>query len=117
MNIFITGGTSGLGLSLANFYHSKGHSVGICSVETNEVARKVISNQIEYYQANVLDIENLKYAIESFSKKNKGLDLIIANAGISLEKSKIPDFEAGKKVIEIKNKNILYTNLNHQKIF
>lgn len=100
MNVFITGASSGLGLDLAKLFLRDGHTVGVCAIESDEEVRKFLPREIIYYQANVLDSKCLSEAIWDFSRKMKGLDIVVANAGISMPKAKIPDFERGRKVIE-----------------
>lgn len=101
MNIFITGGTSGLGLALTKHYLETGHRVGISSIEAEEKIKNIIPKGVVYYQADVTDAKKMSEVIQDFTKKHSCLDLIIANAGINLAKRKIPDFEQGRKVIEI----------------
>ena len=81
MKVFIVGGSSGIGLSLAKRYANLGNEVAICG--TNEEKLKKIeesNNNIKVYKADVRNKEELKSAIDDFSKKN--LDLIINSAGI-----------------------------------
>lgn len=101
MNIFITGGTSGIGLALAKHYQTFGHKVGVCSFESIERSKSLLPKDIQYYQADVTDSIKMKEVINSFSTLAGSLDLVIANAGINLTKRKIPDFEIGKKVFEV----------------
>ena len=81
MKIFIVGGSSGIGLSLAKRYASLGNRVAICG--TNEEKLKKIeesNNNIKVYKVDVRNKSDLKSAIEDFSQGN--LDLIINSAGI-----------------------------------
>ena len=76
MKIFIVGGSSGIGLSLAKRYVSLGNDVAICG--TNEEKLKKIeecNNNIKIYKVDVRNKEELKFAIEDFSSGN--LDLIL----------------------------------------
>ena len=95
MKIFIVGGSSGIGLSLAKRYASLGNRVAICG--TNEEKLKKIkesNNNIEVYKVDVRNKEELKSAIDDFSKGN--LDLIINSAGIYTNNrtAKLTDKEA-----------------------
>lgn len=99
-NIFITGGISGLGNALAQMFHRNGYRVGVCDIADKSEAENILSENIIYYHADVLDKENLAGAIRDFASHGS-LDIVVANAGISMPKAKIPDFELGRKVIEI----------------
>ena len=95
MKIFIVGGSSGIGLSLAKRYASLGNEVAICG--TNEEKLKKIeqsNNNIKIYKVDVRSKEELKSAIDDFSKGN--LDLIINSAGIYTNNrtTKLTDKEA-----------------------
>ncbi len=101
MKVFITGGTSGLGLALTKYYVKMGNDVGISSIEDEDKIRDIIPAKVKYYQADVIDSQKMHEVIYNFTNKYGGLDLVIANAGINLAKRKLPDFNQGKKVIEI----------------
>jgi len=101
MKVFITGGTSGLGLAFTKHYCALNATVGISSIESEDKIKEIIPSNVKYYQADVTDAQKMHDAIYHFAKENGGLDLVIANAGINLTKRKIPDFQLGKKVIEI----------------
>ena len=95
MKIFIVGGSSGIGLSLAKRYASLGNEVAICG--TNEEKLKKLkdnSDDIKIYKVDVRDKNELKSAIDDFSKGN--LDLIINSAGIYTNNrtTKLTDKEA-----------------------
>ncbi len=109
MNVFITGGTSGIGLALANHYLAHGHTVGVCSFESPEEAKSKINSSLKYYQANVTDTQRMKFIIDEFSRVAGSLDLVYANAGISMEKKKIPDFERGRLVFSVNLVGVLNT--------
>lgn len=101
MKVFITGGTTGMGHELAKLYNNSGASVAVCSVEDTHDIKDKLPQGIQYYQANVVDKNAIKAAIEDFAQKHNGLDLVIANAGINHPKAKIPDFDRGRAVLEI----------------
>ena len=81
MNIFITGGTSGIGLALARFYAAKGHRVGVCGRNTARIDRSDEVNKLLLaYQLDVCDKDALTVAVEMFCA-DKGLDMMIVAAG------------------------------------
>ncbi len=98
-SVFITGGSSGIGLELAKLYASAGHETAVCSFEPEAAARPAVPPGIRYYQADVTDAPALRAALEDFAAQAGRLDLVVANAGISMRKAAIPDFERGRRVI------------------
>ena len=81
MNIFITGGTSGIGLALARFYAAEGHRVGVCGRNTTRIDRSdEINKLLLAYQLDVCDKDALTAAVEVFCA-DKGLDMMIVAAG------------------------------------
>ena len=79
MKIFIVGGSSGIGLSLAKRYTNLGNEVAICGTN-EEKLKKIKESNIKIYKVDVRDKNEPKSAIDDFSKGN--LDLIINSAGI-----------------------------------
>ena len=81
MNIFITGGTSGIGLALARFYAAEGHRVGVCGRNTARIDRgDEVNKLLLAYQLDVCDKDALTAAVEVFCA-DKGLDMMIVAAG------------------------------------
>lgn len=100
-SVFITGGSSGMGLELVKKYHHMGFRVGACARNKqkfiNGMADKAAS--IEFFEVDVTNREKLIEAIDSFAEN--GIDLLIACAGISyVNKNRIPDFKHGYKVVD-----------------
>lgn len=108
-SIFITGGTSGLGLELAKHYITAACNVAVCSFQDFEEVKDVLPKNTTYYQADVCDTQKMSDIIYDFYHKTGALDIVIANAGISMPKAKIPDFDLGRKVIDINIKGVLNT--------
>ncbi len=105
MNIFITGGTSGLGLDLALEYLSRGNRVGICGRDLSKIPQEILEKYqknkklLFCYTIDVVDLISLKKAILEFSQGQ--LDIMVANAGISIgHKTALPDFEFARKIID-----------------
>jgi len=110
MKVFITGGTTGIGLSLGISYLEEGHIVGLCGRDLKKLPDGFVDQypRVKLYEVNVVDRESLRGAILDFS--SDGLDVIIANAGRSVgSKSKVPDFKAARDVINVNVIGVLNT--------
>ena len=87
LNIFITGASSGIGESLAYYYSQKGYTIGI-TARRNDRLLTVADKCIELggcpivYNIDVSDKEKCKDAAKDFMSINKGIDIVIANAGV-----------------------------------
>lgn len=80
MKIFITGGTSGIGLALAKEYLLQGHDVAICGRNEKKISvLKEEHPELKIYKVDVRDKFELKEAMEDFSPDD--LDMMIASAG------------------------------------
>jgi len=77
MNVFIIGGTSGIGLALASFYQQKGHRVGVCGRDLSKLPTEL---PFEKYEADVIDKELLTSVIHQFINSS-ALSLLINCAG------------------------------------
>jgi len=110
VNIFITGGTTGIGLSLAQLYLEEGHRVGICARNLEKFPSEIKNKYklLKCYQVDVVNREELRAAILDFAQGN--LDIIVANAGRSVgAKSKTPLFSVANDIIDINVKGVLNT--------
>lgn len=115
MNIFITGGTSGMGAALALSYLKDGHTVGVCgrSVERFTKAKESLfgeySKNLFFYQADVSDYQQLKTAVEKFVGTGK-LHLMVAGAAIPTgKKSRVPNFAVAEEMLKINGLGVLNT--------
>lgn len=113
MNIFITGGSSGMGAALALLYLKEGHRVGICgrSLERFTRAEQDIfsghSSKLSFYQVDVSDFQALEKAVTQFLEGEK-LDLMVASAGIPTgKKSRVPNFQVAENMLKINGLGVL----------
>lgn len=80
MNVFIAGGTSGIGYALARHYLSKGYCVGICGRDLTKIPEND-SKDIKAFQTDVCDINALLSTLQSFLVDKNELDIFINCAG------------------------------------
>lgn len=77
--IFITGGTSGIGLGLARYYLEQGATVGICGRDIKKVPTDALHPRLKLYQLDVYDKMALDEAVADFAEEE--LDMMIIAAG------------------------------------
>jgi short-subunit dehydrogenase len=109
-SVFITGGTTGIGMELAKHYAGHGWKVGVCGRERAHFDEhfQAYRENVTYYCVDVTNREELKAAIIDFSK-SIGLDLLIANAGIAYKfKTKVPDFQYSYKMVHVNLLGVMY---------
>lgn len=80
MNIFIAGGTTGIGFSLAKHYLSKGYWVGICGRNPEKVSGNNFE-KLQIFQADVCDLNSMLSTLERFLGDKNGLNIFINCAG------------------------------------
>lgn len=99
MKIFVTGGTTGIGWGLAEYYLKQGHEVAVAGRDCSKLPAH--AQQYEKLQRYDIDVLHRQKLIESVAEFADGkLDMMIANAGISVgDKSLIPNFDKGHQVI------------------
>lgn len=108
MRIFITGGASGIGKSLGQIFVKSGAKVGVCGFQS-PTEFETLPEGFTYYQADVTDEAALKNAIDTFSKDQGGLDVVIANAGLNMPKTLVPDTEKGKLLTHVNVLGVINT--------
>jgi short-subunit dehydrogenase len=79
MKIFITGGTSGIGLAIALQYLDAGHQVGICGRNIQKVQLTKNYPLLKMYPLDVYDRKTLEDAVADFADEE--LDMMIVSAG------------------------------------
>jgi NAD(P)-dependent dehydrogenase (short-subunit alcohol dehydrogenase family) len=99
--VFITGIASGMGLELARRFLADGAMVGGCSIEAADQLGVGFPTDIDYVQADVCDADAMNRAVRAFAERAGRLDIVVANAGISMPKATFPDFALGRRVISV----------------
>ena len=109
MHIFITGGTEGIGWALAQAWLEQGHTVGVAGRHPQKIGAQLRDGYsgLEVYQLDVTDREAVQNCVASFAAEN-GLDLLLANAGISVGAKKGgPDFDRAHTLMAINVMGVL----------
>ena len=105
--IFITGGTSGIGLQLAKDYLERGAVVGVCGRDESKFESLQNNPNAKFFKVDVTNKDMMKEAVVSFSE-SFGLDIMIASAGLSFsKKTQIPDFDVSHNIVDINVKGVL----------
>lgn len=107
MKVFITGGSAGIGLALVENYLSQGHDVGLCARDLSRLPGPLKEHpKLKAYEVSVTDLEALKKAVADFCQGQ--LDIMIANAGVSVgSKKTLPQFEDAKRLVDINVQGLL----------
>jgi short-subunit dehydrogenase len=92
MRIFITGASSGIGTALARHYGKSGSTVGLLArrAELLEQLADELRERgavVNTYAADVKDVAAMRQAIDDFSGRAGGTDLVVANAGVGIKDS------------------------------
>ena len=86
----VTGGSKGIGYSIAERFTNEGAKVVICSRNESELSDAASKLGCESYQLDVSDSQGIKSMVEWFSKEHGKLDILVNNAGL-IRPGKITD--------------------------
>ncbi len=87
MKVFLTGASSGIGVSIARHYAIRGASLGLFARRSDalaQVASTLPSAECATYVGDVRDAQALRAAADQFLSRFGPPDIVIANAGISI---------------------------------
>jgi NADP-dependent 3-hydroxy acid dehydrogenase YdfG len=86
MNVFITGASSGIGEALAREFAARGATLGLVARrrETLEALAASLPGAHHVYGVDITDKDALIAAAKAFEQSAGGVDIVIANAGISV---------------------------------
>ncbi len=94
-NILITGGTSGIGLAVAKAFVDAGAQVTITGRRTG--GQSIASGiGATFSHCDVANEGQVQTAIEKASADGKGMDVLVANAGIAEDEGSIAEFSSEK---------------------
>jgi short-subunit dehydrogenase len=85
LRVVITGASSGIGAALAREYARRGATLGLIARRHDQLARLAsgLSGDCAVYAADVRDRYAMRAAAEDFRIRFGGVDIVIANAGVS----------------------------------
>jgi NAD(P)-dependent dehydrogenase (short-subunit alcohol dehydrogenase family) len=78
----VTGGSKGIGCSIAERFTNEGAKVIICSRTESELSEAATKIGCESYKLDVSDSKSVKLMAKWFSKKHGKLDILVNNAGL-----------------------------------
>ena len=78
----VTGGSKGIGYSIAERFTNEGAKVIICSRNESELSEAAAKIGCDFYQLDVSDSSGVKLMVEWFSKEHGQLDILVNNAGL-----------------------------------
>ncbi|KAI1453911.1 putative short chain dehydrogenase/reductase [Annulohypoxylon moriforme] len=90
LSVVVTGGASGLGLSMVEYFASQGHTVTIFDVNTQaghhvaaDLAKKHPEGKVDFKFCNITSWDSQATAFREVYEKTGHVDIVMANAGIS----------------------------------
>ncbi|NOQ30524.1 MAG: SDR family NAD(P)-dependent oxidoreductase [Helicobacteraceae bacterium] len=104
MNIIITGASSGLGAELAKYYSHEATTLHLIARRKDRLIelKNSLKCEVKIYVVDVSDFKNLEKTITTIVKNSDYIDMVIANAGVSLgHNSEFCEFENFKKLFDI----------------
>jgi short-subunit dehydrogenase len=105
VGVFITGATTGLGRALALHYAVRGATLGLAARNGDALGALAaeLPTPVHVYPLDVRDAGALQSAAADFLARCGGVDVVIANAGVSVgtDSSVAEDLEVFREVIDI----------------
>ena len=80
--VIVTGGSKGIGYSIAERFVEEGAKVIICSRNKSELSAAASKIGCDSYQLDVGDSKAIKAMADWFSKEHETLDILVNNAGL-----------------------------------
>ena len=103
----ITGGGTGIGLSIAKKLHSMKKTVVLVGRRKNKLlqAKKLLKSRCYIFENDISDLNSIPILVNNIEKKIGPIDILINNAGMHLRKIAI-------ETTDEEWKNVIDTNLN-----
>lgn len=85
LRVFITGASSGIGMTLARQYAKRGAKIGLVARRAELLNRLAaeLGSCCTTYCVDVRDAAQMRAAAQDFMHRHQGIDIVIANAGIA----------------------------------
>lgn len=98
--VVITGGSSGIGLSLVKKYCDKKYNVAVIDINDFKFSKSI--NNVRFYKADISDDKMIPIVMRSIYEDFKSIDVLINNASKQTESSlNNLDYKIWKNVIDI----------------
>ena len=78
----VTGGSKGIGFSIAERFVKEGARVVICSRNESELSSAASNLECDYYSLDVSNSQEIKSMVSWISKKYSNLDILVNSAGV-----------------------------------
>jgi 3-oxoacyl-[acyl-carrier protein] reductase len=107
--VLITGASQGIGRAIALRFASLGAKIALNDIASQEANLKLVKEEIEksggeakYFFADVSNLENVSKMVDDIQKEFGGLNVLINNAGINMDKTLVKmTKEEWQKVIDV----------------
>jgi NAD(P)-dependent dehydrogenase (short-subunit alcohol dehydrogenase family) len=109
--VLITGAARGIGAATAKRLHARGAKVVLAGIEPERLARTAAEcGDSLAVVCDVRDREQVEGAVEAASEKLRGLDVVVANAGVAAQLPLVGgDPEVFERTIEVNLLGVYYT--------
>jgi NAD(P)-dependent dehydrogenase (short-subunit alcohol dehydrogenase family) len=109
--VLITGAARGIGAATAKRLHARGAKVVLAGIEPERLARTAAEcGDALAVVCDVRDREQVEGAVEAASEKLRGLDVVVANAGVAAQLPLVGgDPEVFERTIEVNLLGVYYT--------
>lgn len=107
--VIVTGGSSGIGKSMAEKFNEKNAKVVIADIDVEKGEQTAEEIGVEFRECDVSDAESVKFVVDSVAEDYGRLDVMVNNAGIGTQSTiEDMDIEEWKKVLEVDLDGVMY---------
>jgi 2-keto-3-deoxy-L-fuconate dehydrogenase len=113
-NAVITGGSRGIGKSIARVFALQGAHVNILDIDSSEAAKTADrinreGGKASWFSCNVASLDEVKHTFQKITNASASVDILVNNAGIShignVESTTEEDFD---KIVEVNIKGVYH---------